>query len=922
MINAPFDDCKTAALHLADSIQSFGAMLIIDAAGRICAASANSAEWLGQPPSGLLGRPAAGVLPGDMFDSRGAAAFAADAGPFLRPFSHDGQELMAVIHRAGDLLIAEIERRSSSLPLNGWEDALLARGLAALGATRTAEEAGEALMQRVAEITGYDRVMLYRFLPDWHGEVVAEICRPGFESYQGLHFPAGDIPANARRLYQEKRQRIIADVHAEPVPVLAAHAGMAVDLTHSQLRAVHPVHIQYLKNMGVSASFSVSLVVGGRLWGMVACHHFEPRKVGFSSRLLCERLAEMAAIHMGDLQRLDREQSRHRHHVARTQAWLELQALAGGKQGIATQLAHFRAAFAASGAWARLDGCSHVSGEVPDDAGLALLDNWLENQGRQRILARDRIDLQLEKHPSLVRFASGLLYVPLGEQDYLLLMRAEQQQNVDWAGRPPHAADEGEQASELTPRNSFQIWREQIHGHATPWQDSEVEAAGFLRDMLVEFIERVRLERLALTDTLTGLANRAMFERSIQDAIRVSLRDNTRSAVYMMDLDNFKPVNDTYGHAAGDALLVQVAQRLREQVRERDVVARLGGDEFAIIQFRVAGGSEIEAVAARLLEAIRQPYEIQGQVVEIGASIGIAVCPQHASEQHELLECADLAMYKVKNEGRNGFQMFDSRLLPDGSRPQSLRSRLAQAIERDALHFVYQPILHAATHRLWGLEAFARWRHPERGLLEGAELLALAEQHGLLEQFAHWELRQAVQQAGEWQRLGLPLVPLAIRLSAQQFRGVDLAARCAELAALHSISLDWLRLGVDDTILQAGISSAAEQIARLARQGVLVQIDHFGSSLVSLADLAALELDCLKIDGSLLLGQAGKLAAMLEAVARALDVPIVATLVESRAMRHALAERGFGLAQGYAVAPLLEADDVPAWLRAEGRPAE
>ena len=138
--------------------------------------------------------------------------------------------------------------------------------------------------EQVRQLTGYDRVMLYQFLPEWHGKVVAEVCQPGVEGFLGLHFPAGDIPPNARRLYLVKHQRVIADVNAEPVPVLSASADTMVDLTYSQLRAVHPVHIQYLKNMGVEASFSVSLVVAGRLWGMIACHHFAPRQVPLSWR--------------------------------------------------------------------------------------------------------------------------------------------------------------------------------------------------------------------------------------------------------------------------------------------------------------------------------------------------------------------------------------------------------------------------------------------------------------------------------------------------------------------------------------------------------------------------------------------------------------------------------------------------------------
>lgn len=923
MINAPFGDCKTTALHLADGIQPFGAMLIIDRHGRICAVSANCEAWLGEAPHALLGREAGSMLPANVIEAPNTLVPDGVYGPCLQPLVYKGQELMAATHRSGELTIVEIESCPESTLRTGWEEAMLTRGLSELGATETTEAAAEALMQLVAEITGYGRVMLYQFLPDWHGKVVAELCQPGIDGFLGLHFPAGDIPPNARSLYQAMRQRIIADVCADPVPVLAQETGMTVDLAHSQLRAVHPVHIQYLKNMGAKASFSVSLVVDDRLWGMIACHHPVPRQISFGKRQLCEQLAGMASIHMRDLQRLELEQARHAHQEVRTHVKLELQVMAGGEQDIATQLTRIRTAFAASGAWAWLGGRSHFSGDVPDETGLGVLKTWLENLDHHRVAARDRIDPALEKHPALVRFASGLLYVPLIEQDFLLLMRAEQVQNVDWAGKPPGAVAGEDTEIELTPRRSFQLWREQTHGHAVPWQETDLEAAAYLRDMLTEHVERMRLERMALTDALTGLANRAMFERKIQDAIRISLRDNTISAVHLIDLDRFKAVNDSYGHAVGDTLLIQVAQRLREHVRDRDVVARLGGDEFAIVQFRVASREEVDAVAARVLEALSRLYVVQGHTLEIGASIGVALCPQHAVEQQELLERADLALYKVKHEGRSNFRLFDSSLLPEGARPQSLRNKLLDAIENNALHFVYQPILHAGTRRLWGLEAFARWRHPERGLLQGTELLTLAEQHGLLEPFAHWGLRQAVQQAHQWQRKGHTLVPLSVRLTAQQFRSVDLAARCAELAAQYGMALDWLRLDVDDSILQSGVSTVAARLDALAGQGVLAQIDHFGCSLLPLAELANIRINCLKIDGSMLQRQAGKdnvLAAILSSIAKALHAPVVATRIESEAMLAEAVGCGAELVQGYAVAPLLEADEVPAWLSQGAEP--
>lgn len=920
MINDPFGDCKTTDLHLADSIQPFGAMLVLDARGKICAVSANSAEWLGEGPDALLGREAASLLPAAVLAVPPTVSGHA-SGLYLQPFALSGRELQAATHTAGAYTIVEIESCPWSSRRSGREEEMLARGLKELGATHSVQSAAETLMRLIAEITGYDRVMLYQFLPEWHGKVVAEVCQPGVEGYLGLHFPAGDIPPNARRLYLVKQQRVIADVSAEPVPMLGASPGLAVDLTYSQLRAVHPVHIQYLKNMGVEASFSVSLVVAGRLWGMIACHHFAPRQVPFASRQLCEQLASVAAIHMGDLQRLALEQARYEYREALTHAKLELQALAGGKQGIATQLARIREAFGASGAWALLDGHRHYSGDVPGLDGLALLKNWLDGFDRGNVFACDRIDAGLKKEPTLVRFASGLLYVPLTERDFLLLMRAEQVEQVAWAGKPPAGA--GQQA-ELTPRQSFQIWREETHGKAMPWQDSDLEAAELLRELLTEHIERMRLERLALTDPLTGLANRAMFERKLQEAIRISLRDGVQSAVYMIDLDRFKPVNDRYGHGAGDALLVEVAQRLRTHMHDRDVVARLGGDEFAIIQYRVAGSEEVEARAGSLVAELSKPYPVQGHLIEVGASIGMALCPQHAAEQHELMARADLALYKVKHAGRNGCRLFDSSLTENGARPLSRRSELADALERGTLHFVYQPILHAATRRLQGLEAYARWLHPARGVLEGGELLMLAEQHGLLQPFALWELRQIIAQAHRWQKAGLRLVPLSINLSVQQFRSIDLAARCAELAKQHDMSLEWLRLEVDGSLLQSGIATAGMRIAALEKLGVMMRIDHFGSSLLPLAELAKLRIDALKTHGSMLKQLPGShshssLGAVVCSIAKALQVPLVATRIETESMLADVMACGCDEVQGYAVAPLLDASEVPDWLKRGGQ---
>lgn len=926
MINAPFGDCNTADLHLAASIQPYGVLLVIQRqTGRIVAISANAADWLGQAPRTLLGQDWRQTLPADAFTTappdEGAVVL---PDPGLRALTLAGQGLIAVVHRAGDFDLVELE--AGQAPAFGASNDLLQRGMSQLAMADSEPTAAEALMHAVARITGYDRVLLYQFLPGWHGKVVAEVLRPGVEGFLGLHFPASDIPANARRLYLIQRQRLIPDIGAEPVPVLAVSQGLELDLTHSELRAVHPTHIQYLRNLGVAASFSVSVLVGGQLWGLVACHHLAPRRLSFVSRQLCEQLATVASIHMTDLQRLALERARHAHYSARSHARLELQALGGGKPVIATQFARWREAFGAQGAWAYLDDQSHFSGDVPDETSLSTLKNWLDIYDRRRIAAYAVIPPALEKYPALVRFASGLLYLPLTERDFLVLLRAEQVERVTWAGRPRERDTSQDPLLALTPRTSFQAWSEQTRGQALPWRDTDLEGAALLREMLLEHLDRLRLEQLALTDPLTGLCNRAMFERKLQEAITISLRDTALSAVMMIDLDRFKPVNDQYGHPVGDALLIEVARRLREQVRERDVVARLGGDEFAIIQFHVPSPQDVDRVAVRVLESIRQPYQLQGHRIEIGASIGAAVCPHHAVEQDALVQRADLALYQVKRGGRDGFRLFDQGMLPPEGHLPSIREELAAALESNRLHFVYQPILHAHTHRLQALEAYVRWNHPERGCLTGAEVMALIHQHHLGTAFTRWSLRQVIHQARHWQRMGLALVPVAINVTAAQFLELDLAAVCAELASELDFSLEWLRLEVEETVLQAAMERIATRIDALADLGVLTQIDHFGIGLLPLIDLPDLKVNRLKILASLLQKHpprqdARPVAALICSVATALNIPLVVTCIDNAAMLAYIRRRGFDLVQGYAVAPTLEAAQVPDWLRQGVGPA-
>jgi diguanylate cyclase (GGDEF)-like protein len=920
MSSAPFGDCKAAELHLLNSVQSFGGLIAIDRQTQlICACSANVRDFTGKRPEDLLGQKWSLLFRPDQVSS----LFKPDGSPGLhmpqiQKAELNNQAVLIANHSIDDITLVEFETNRTDPHHFGFADRVAY--LQALADTDSPESASRLLLKSVAGISQFDRVMLYKFLPDWHGEVIAEALTPGVPGFLGLRFPATDLPASARRLYLVNWQRIIADSRSESVPIIRTPDSLPVDLTFSQLRAVHPVHIQYLKNIGVEASFSVSIVVAKQLWGLIACHHLTPKTLSLAQRQLCEELARTTAIHMTDMNAMQLERARARFRETLAEILGALRSQESNKRGIVSQLTKIREAFKAEGILARLDDQHFHGGLVPDEISLSALYNWLENYDRGAISACTTINPALAKYPALVRLASGFLYIPLGAQDFLLLTRPEQIETVVWAGKPQSAALIGDDVPDLTPRASFQAWTEHVKGSSELWSDAEIEAAAKLRELLVEHIEKAYLETMALRDPLTGLANRLMFERAIQNAIRLAIKDETLSAVFVLDLDKFKPVNDTMGHVAGDELLIEVGRRLTSLMRQRDVVARLGGDEFAIVQLDLRRVQDAEQTAERILQEIRRPFAIQGQSIEIGVSIGVSMCPSHAIEYDELMEDADLALYQAKLAGRNTFKSYANNMVPDKEQKVSVRQSLIDAMRNDQLWLVYQPIVSSKTQTLKSFEAFTRWQHPAKGELMAREFLPLIDQYHLATQFAEWTIRRALAQGKLWLRKGLPLVPVSVNLSARQFLSLDLVGLCNSLSRELDISLEWLRFDLDETALQSDFQRAAEKIEALSQLGILTNIDHFGQGLVALNLIVDVKINQLKVTGRYF--QSGKdsirndaMVAIIHSIGVVMNTPIVATQIETQAMESRARLTGIEYLQGYHISQALVPDDAEAWLR-------
>jgi diguanylate cyclase (GGDEF)-like protein len=410
-----------------------------------------------------------------------------------------------------------------------------------------------------------------------------------------------------------------------------------------------------------------------------------------------------------------------------------------------------------------------------------------------------------------------------------------------------------------------------------------------------------RVLELAQTDILTGLPNRAFFLEQLKDAGSYERGKRSMFAILMLDLDRFKNVNDSLGHAAGDALLRQVALRLRSTLRPDDVLARLGGDEFAMIQ---AGCNDQRAssidLAGRISKLIAEPFQLPGHRVEIGTSIGIAIAPEHGSDQEQLLKKADLALYRSKSAGRNCFTLYDAAMSAELEARNMLEGDLRDAIARCLFELHYQPFFDVQTGRRRGVEALVRWRHPIRGLIPPDQFIPLAEETGLIVALGEWIIRQACDDATSWP----DDAKVSVNLSPVQFKQAELFDVVESALQQSGLQPERLEIEITESVL---LERAAENYAfmeRLKGIGVSLALDDFGTGYSSLSCLTTFPFDKIKIDKSFMgsLSMHHKSSAIISSIvtlARGLNMSVTAEGVETREQLEGLRTLGVNFAQGY-----------------------
>ena len=432
-----------------------------------------------------------------------------------------------------------------------------------------------------------------------------------------------------------------------------------------------------------------------------------------------------------------------------------------------------------------------------------------------------------------------------------------------------------------------------------------------LYDNLKKMDEEMR--HLAYHDALTGLPNRRLFNGLLTHELAQARRHDKKVAIFFLDLDRFKDINDTLGHDAGDELLKEVADRLKATVRECDTIARIGGDEFNIILADIDHVEFVADISQKIVECFQKTFMIAGHELHMSTSIGISIYPDDSEEVNTLLSYADVAMYHAKKEGRNNYQFYDMNMNARTIERMRMNNLLLHSIDRGELAVHYQPLINIKTKDIVGAEALVRWRHPVMGMLDAAQFIPLAEETGYVASIDEWVLRTVCEQVKLWQDAGLP-VSVTVNLSARQLQSPQLVYKVSQILDETGVLPECLHLEVTESVAMHNIERTAERLKELSEMGVHIYIDDFGTGYSSLNYLKRLPIECLKIDKSFIRDIAGDsddrtIISAVTAMAHKMRLRVIAEGVETQEQFSFLRFAGCDEVQGFLFSEPLPAEN-------------
>jgi diguanylate cyclase (GGDEF)-like protein/PAS domain S-box-containing protein len=460
-----------------------------------------------------------------------------------------------------------------------------------------------------------------------------------------------------------------------------------------------------------------------------------------------------------------------------------------------------------------------------------------------------------------------------------------------------------------------------------PWMDETGAVGGIIvssENVTEKKRDEERIAHLATHDALTNLPNMTRMKERIGDAIEMANQNRKMVAIFLVDLDHFKFINDSYGHGFGDALLQAASARLAAALPDPDCVGRMGGDEFVVLLAQPNKRADAYVLAQRIVEAFRNPLQVDGRDVVVTASIGVSLYPEAGAVVDKLLANADIAMYRAKTLGRNAYQFFTTEMSEASRLRTQLEGELRLALARQQLHLVYQPKIDLASGRIVGCEALLRWQHPELGPISPAQFIPVAEETGLILSIGDWVLRTACEQNKAWQLDGLPRIVMSVNLSARQFRQHDVPQWVRDVLVDVELDADTMELELTESIIAEDTENVIESVDALKRMGVKLSIDDFGTGFSSLAYLKRFHVDTLKIDQSFVRNMLtdpddATIAVAIVALAHSLRMTVVAEGVETVEQCEFLRRNGCDAIQGYLFSRPVPPDALADMLRADRR---
>jgi diguanylate cyclase (GGDEF)-like protein/PAS domain S-box-containing protein len=504
-----------------------------------------------------------------------------------------------------------------------------------------------------------------------------------------------------------------------------------------------------------------------------------------------------------------------------------------------------------------------------------------------------------------------------GRKTYSQIIHPDDRDNV-WAETQRAVAERRpfQQEYRLITADGWERWVLEQGRGVTDASGTVIAVEGFVSDVTERHQASLALTHQAQHDPLTDLPNRTLLRHELQEALRARRSSDSPLALLMMDLDRFKEVNDTFGHRYGDQLLQQVGQRLLATVGAMGTLARLGGDEFAVLLAN-ADAAEADRVAQQLIDALDAPLPLEGHSVALGASIGIAMYPEHGADSETLLRHADVAMYVAKRAG-GGHAVYAADQDQHSADRIALAGELRNALEERQLVLYYQPTVDCARRRVSGVEALVRWQHPQRGMIPPDSFIPLAEQSGAIKALTQYVLDVALRQCRIWQDAGIDLT-MSVNLSMRNLHDPQLPETIARLLGEHGVSPERLNLEITESTIMADPTRALQVLQDLRAMGVHMAIDDFGTGYSSMSYLKGLAVDALKIDKSFvqkLASDASDRAIVRSTVelGHNLGLRVVAEGVEDTISYEQLARLGCDLAQGYYLGRPMPAAELDNWL--------